>query len=109
MITTLTNAGMINGGGGGAGFTAGAGGAGVSNAGMITTSLTNNGMISGGDGGLGPAGGAGGAGVENATSGTIVSLTNKVGGTIAAETAIPDSSSAARAALASRTLAQSRR
>ena len=48
------------------------GGAGVSNAGTITT-LSNSGKISGGNGGAG-RGGAGGAGVSNA--GTITTLTN---------------------------------
>ena len=57
-ITTLTNIGMIAGGG----AVSGGGGAGVSNAGTIAT-LTNSGAISGGgtDGGSG-----GGAGVANA-------------------------------------------
>ena len=110
MITTLTNNGMINGGAGGAGFTGGGGGAGVSNAGTITTSLTNSGTISGGNGGFGQiAGGAGGAGVENATGGTIVHSPIMRAQRSAAETATPAPSSAARAALASRTLAQSRR
>jgi hypothetical protein len=52
----------------------GAGGAGVSNAGTIT-SLNNSGAITGGNGGAGTTkGGAGGAGVSNA--GTIKTLTN---------------------------------
>ena len=46
-------------------FFGGAGGAGVSNAGTITT-LTNSGTISGGNGGR-LRGGAGGAGVSNAS------------------------------------------
>ena len=53
-ITTLTNGGTIKGGAGGAIATAGkiggAGGTGVSSAGMITT-LTNTMMITGGAGG----------------------------------------------------------
>jgi hypothetical protein len=56
--------------------TGGAGGAGVSNAGTIT-SLSNSGTVSGGAGGnglLGANGGAGGAGIAN--SGAIATLTN---------------------------------
>ena len=51
----------------------GAGGAGVSNAGTLTT-LTNGGTIRGGKGGSGVSGGAGGAGLWN--SGTIATLSN---------------------------------
>ena len=57
-------------------FIAGAGGAGVSNAGTIT-SLSNSGTIAGGGGGnglSGAKGGAGGAGIDN--SGAIGALTN---------------------------------
>jgi hypothetical protein len=81
-IKSLTNAtgATVNGGSGqsapfpGFGFVPGAGGAGVSNAGTIS-SLTNGGMAMGGTGGAGALqGGAGGAGIAN--SGTISSLTN---------------------------------
>jgi hypothetical protein len=75
----------ISGGNGGSpGFQAGAGGAGVSNAGTrasdsgVITTLTNKGTISGGNGSASRRtngdGGAGGAGVSNA--GTMTSLSN---------------------------------
>ena len=71
----LTNLGKIGGGNGGANniLTGGAGGAGVSNKGTITT-LTNSRTIEGGVAGPATAGGVGGAGVSNA--GTITTLTN---------------------------------
>ena len=74
--------------------------------------LTNSGTISGGKGGVGEfgAGGAGGAGVENAMGGTITSLANNAGATIrGGDGETPTSSSAAPAAPAWRTPAQSRR
>jgi hypothetical protein len=82
-IASLTNSagGTISGGQGGSAGTPAAfgtsGGAGVLNAGSITT-LSNSGKISGGAGGLGQAPGDSGAGVSN--SGKIATLSN--GGTI---------------------------